>query len=161
MIPYCILVIADESDRDFMSQLFQDYHRLMYHEIMKLTHDSWPADDVLQSTLVKLIDKIPLLQTLDRNRLVNYIISASKNTAITYLQREKRRAVFSFDDCQDSGEDFSDFDSLELHLETEEDEGCLRRVWSHLDDRSKYLLEGRYILKKAPEENTSSHKDNL
>ena len=47
MIPYCILVIEDDDDRTFMEQLFVDYHRLMYHEIFKLVHDQWAAEDVL------------------------------------------------------------------------------------------------------------------
>lgn len=47
MIPYCILVIEDDDDRTFMEQLFVDYHRLMYHEIFKLVHDQWAAEDVI------------------------------------------------------------------------------------------------------------------
>lgn len=66
MIPYCILVIEDDDDRTFMEQLFVDYHRLMYHEIFKLVHDQWAAEDVMQSTLVRLIDKIPELRLKDR-----------------------------------------------------------------------------------------------
>lgn len=54
MIPYCILVIEDDDDRAFMEQLFVDYHRLMYHEIFKLVHNQWAAEDVMQSTLVRL-----------------------------------------------------------------------------------------------------------
>ena len=34
MIPYCILVIEDDDDRTFMEQLFVDYHRLIYHELV-------------------------------------------------------------------------------------------------------------------------------
>ena len=47
MIPYCILVIEDDDDRAFMEQLFVDYHRLMYHEIFKLVHNQWAAEDVM------------------------------------------------------------------------------------------------------------------
>ena len=74
MIPYCILVIEDDDDRTFMEQLFVDYHRLMYHEIFKLVHDQWAAEDVMQSTLVRLIDKIPELRLKDRGHLVNYTL---------------------------------------------------------------------------------------
>ena len=88
MIPYCILVIENDDDRDFMTNLFLKYQRLMYSEIYNLTHDAWSTEDIMQSTLVKLIDKIPLLRSLNRNQLVNYIITASKNTAINYLKKE-------------------------------------------------------------------------
>ena len=93
MIPYCILVIEDDDDRAFMEQLFVDYHRLMYHEIFKLVHDQWAAEDVMQSTLVRLIDKIPELRIKDRDHLVNYIITASKNQARNYLRDSGRHST--------------------------------------------------------------------
>ena len=102
MIPYCILVIEDDDDRTFMEQLFVDYHRLMYHEIFKLVHDQWAAEDVMQSTLVRLIDKIPELRLKDRGHLVNYI--------------------------------------------KKEDLEELAHIWTQLDERTRYLLEGHYIL---------------
>lgn len=93
MIPYCILVIEDDDDRAFMEQLFVDYHRLMYHEIFKLVHNQWAAEDVMQSTLVRLIDKIPELRSKDRNHLVNYIITASKNQSRNYLRDSGRHST--------------------------------------------------------------------
>ena len=93
MIPYCILVIEDDDDRAFMEQLFVEYHRLMYHEIFKLIRDQWAAEDVMQSTLVRLIDKIPELRIKDRDHLVNYIITASKNQARNYLRDSGRHST--------------------------------------------------------------------
>lgn len=157
MIPYCILVIENDDDRDFMTNLFLKYQRLMYSEIYNLTHDAWSTEDIMQSTLVKLIDKIPLLRSLNHNQLVNYIITASKNTAINYLKKEKRVAFFSFDDsfdspvdtCSDPFNDWLDQQELEYRLNQ------LHRIWHKLDARSRFLLEGRYILKKTPEEMAS------
>lgn len=154
MIPYCILVIEDEDDRDFMRQLFENYQRLMYHEIAQIAHDRWTVEDVMQSTLVKLIDKIPLLRSFDRNRLVNYIISAAKNTAINHLQQENRITVFSFDDSLDPPADLSatPLDERLEQIQLEADLHRLHEIWPTLDERSRFLLEGRYILKKTPEE---------
>ena len=33
MIPFCILVIEDDDDREFMAALFIHYQRLLYKEI--------------------------------------------------------------------------------------------------------------------------------
>lgn len=46
MIPICILAIEDDSDREFMSWLYQQYHRLMYWEIYDLLHDQWATEDI-------------------------------------------------------------------------------------------------------------------
>lgn len=85
MIPTFILVIEDLDDREFMSQLFVDFHRLMCHEARKIAKNDWIAEDIVQDTLLKLIDKVSLLRTLPQRKLVNYIISATKNTTYNYL----------------------------------------------------------------------------
>lgn len=56
--PVCIMAIEDDDDREFMQKLYVDYHRLMYSQITKITKDPWAADDVMQTTLVRLIDKL-------------------------------------------------------------------------------------------------------
>ena len=43
MIPYVILAIEDESDREYMTALYIEYHRLMYSEIKKLLSDKKPS----------------------------------------------------------------------------------------------------------------------
>ena len=62
MIPYCILVIEDDDDREFMTLLYIRYQRLLYKEIYEILKNSWNTEDILQATLVKLIDKIPELR---------------------------------------------------------------------------------------------------
>ena len=64
MIPYCILVIEDDDDREFMTLLYIRYQRLLYKEIYEILKNSWNTEDILQATLVKLIDKIPELRRL-------------------------------------------------------------------------------------------------
>lgn len=156
MIPYCILVIDNDDDRAFMERLFVDYHRLMYHEIIKLVHDQWAAEDVMQSTLVRLIDKIPELRTKERDHLVNYIISASKNQARNYLRSLGRHATSNFQDCLDYEDSDTNGGEIELALIKKESMEKLACMWPQLDERTRYLLEGRYILNLSVEEMASS-----
>ena len=116
MIPYCILVIEDDDDRAFMEQLFVDYHRLMYHEIFKLVHNQWAAEDVMQSTLVRLIDKIPELRSKDRNHLVNYIITASKNQSRNYLRDSGRHSTSDLQEFMEYEDPDMDGGAIELQI---------------------------------------------
>ena len=116
MIPYCILVIEDDDDRTFMEQLFVDYHRLMYHEIFKLVHDQWAAEDVMQSTLVRLIDKIPELRLKDRGHLVNYIITASKNQARNYLRDSGHHSASDLQEFMEYEDPNMDGGAIELQI---------------------------------------------
>lgn len=81
MIPYLTLTIEDDDDREFMSALYINYQRLMYSEIKKIVKNVQDAEDVMQTVLEKLIDKIPLLRSQKQNQLINYIFSACKFTA--------------------------------------------------------------------------------
>ena len=146
MIPYCILVIEDDDDRAFMEQLFVDYHRLMYHEIFKLVHDQWAAEDVMQSTLVRLIDKIPELRIKDRDHLVNYIITASKNQARNYMRDSGRHSTSDLQEFMEYEDPNMDGEAIELQVIKKEDLEALSRIWTQLDERARYLLEGYYIL---------------
>ena len=62
MIPFCILAIENDDDREFMAELFLRYQRLLYNEIYEILKNPWNTEDVLQATLVKLIDKISELR---------------------------------------------------------------------------------------------------
>lgn len=153
MIPYIILAIENDSDRDFMSRLYVTYEKLMYSEVGKIAHDPWATEDIVQDTLVKLIDKIGLLRQLPSKKLINYIISASKNTAFNYLKRKENRDVLAFDEIELQIKTEASLDrGPEVKIVFEEDLRQLSRIWGKLDERSKYLLEGRYILGKTSAE---------
>ena len=149
MMPAVILAIQDESDRTYMEWVFQTYHRLMYHYIMEKLNDPWQADDVMQESVVKLIDKI---RRLSESKRRNYIITTAKNTAISYLRREAVRKGIPYDDwAKDCIGTESDEDPESLVLYQEEME-LLQYVWDDLDERSRYLLSSRYILEQTFEE---------
>lgn len=152
IMPAVILAIQDESDRTYMEWIFQTYHRLMYHYIMEVLHDSWQADDVMQESVVKLIHKIDVLRRLSESKRRNYIITTAKNTAISYLRRESIRKGTAYDDwAKDCIGTQSEEDPEALVLRQEEME-ALQLIWDDLDERSRYLLSSRYILEQSFEE---------
>lgn len=149
MIPYCILAMEDDNDREFMSTLFINYNRLMYREVYRMLHDTWAAEDVVQATVEKLIDKVKELRIKERDHLVNYIISASRNTAKNYLRDHGRYETLPFDEETDLPDREHSGDAMDLRLIMENDLDILARIWPRLDERSRFLLEGRYLLGKT------------
>ena len=149
MIPYIILAIEDESDREYMTALYVEYHRLMYSEIKKLLSEREAIEDILQSTLVKLIDKISLLRSLDRTHLVNYIIVSCRNATRNELRYRSRHPAFSFDEAFDGSEPDNVFAPIEEQIVHADSLARLAQIWDKLDERSRYLLEARYILEKT------------
>ena len=151
MIPCCILIIEDDSDRNFMSSLFIEYERLLYKEIYEILNNPWDTEDVLQKTLVKLIEKIPDLRKKEPPKLVNYITTAARHTAYNFLRAQKKIASFSIEDYFEQTAPQGEWRQIEAHLIEKEEIDKLTQRWTQLDNRSKYLLEGRYILGKSDE----------
>lgn len=149
MIPLCILVIENEDDRNFMAMVYEKYNRLMYNEIYKILNNRWQAEDVMHSTIVRLIDKVDELRSKDRNHLINYIIAASKNQAKNYIRDNQKHNGFSYDDCFDLPDEKRDRDAMEFRLIHVDNLRQLTVIWDQLDERSRHLLEGYYILEKS------------
>ena len=143
MIPSIILAIEDDDDREFMTGLYKQYQRLMYREILKIVQETWDVDDIL---LVKLIDRIALLKTLDRQRLIDYLVTAARNTALNFRRDNKTKYFEELTDEQPSPEDTEDT------LIRKEDLYRLADVWNTLDEKTQYLLRARYILNKSGKE---------
>ena len=106
----------------------------------------------MQSTLEKLIDKLQKLRMLERAPLVNYIISACKNTAINEIRRRKRASLWTFEDGWDSFDQASDETDVEDLLIRQETIECLYEIWPQLDPRDRYILEAFYFLEKSATE---------
>ena len=152
MIPICILTIESESDREFMTRVFVEYQRLMYATIAKIMPNQWSTEDVLQSTLIKLIDKIEVLKSLSHEQMVNYLIVACRNTAYNQIRYDKNHSSISFEDYIVDDEPSSDSSLVEDQILLHATLNALSNVWHQLDARTQYLLEARYILDKSPEE---------
>lgn len=151
MIPFCILAIENDDDREFMAELFLRYQRLLYNEIYEILKNPWNTEDVLQATLVKLIDKISELCKKEETKLVSYMVVAVRNNAYNFLCSQKKPSQVSFEEYIGQ-ENLENADrQIESRIIAREDIEELIRRWPQLDARSKYLLEGKYILEKSDE----------
>lgn len=155
MFPLVIQEIANDDDRQFAEQLYIDYRRLMLSEIQKIVKNSWDAEDVMQNALIKLMDRLELLRTLSRSHLVNYIITACRNTAISLLREQKRASVYSFDEAFDS---LDESNVVYIHATMEEqmieeaDRDLIYRVWCGLPPEVQELLNAKYVLQQPDAE---------
>lgn len=148
MIPYCILVIENDDDREFMIELYQDYKNLMHSTVSKLVDNEYDVEDLTQDVLEKLIDKISMLRSRTRDQRVNYIISACKYTAINHIRNSGKHPELSFEECGEQTEVRYEEHEVELRLIKEEELEALREVLSEMDLRMQCLLEGYYFLEK-------------
>jgi RNA polymerase sigma-70 factor (ECF subfamily) len=150
MLPAVILAIENDFDREFMAQLYLNYNRIMLSTILHVVPNRTDAEDVLQTTIVKLIDKVEKLKTLDRDHLVNYIITACKNTAFNANRDRTHRLTWVYDEVTD--QEASGQQDVEEKLIADFDKDALLHIWQKLDPRDEYLLRAKYILEKKDRE---------
>lgn len=152
MIPICILAIEDESDREFMTMVYTRYRWLIYDTVKQVVGDHWSTEDAAQITLVKLIDKLEKLKSLNETQMINYIITACKHTAYNEIRYRTRHPVFSIDEERDTSSGEYDSNDIEAKLIHEDELRRMANIWDKLDERSRFVLEARYILEKTDAE---------
>ena len=152
MIPICILAIEDDDDRAFMAELYLNYRRLMYKEILRIVHNQWEAEDVFQTAIEKLIGKVKELRQKDRDHLVSYLIVTSRHVALNALRNGKKFEGYSYDDLCDHPDPAHDRRAIEEGMIHEHELKVLAKIWADLDARTRYILESRYILEKSDAE---------
>ena len=151
MLPIVIMEIADDSDRAFMSQVYEQYRKLMYAEAQK-TLSPVDADDVVQDVLVKLIEKIDVLRTLQGKQLSVYIGTAVRHTAVDFVRRRNRESSNFWNQELADATLTDDSADLEEMLFREFNLAEFHRIWPQLDEDVRYIIESRYILHESDEE---------
>ena len=145
-----ILAIENEFDREFMSQLYLNYRRLMFHTVLKILNDLYSAEDVIQAAVVKLIDRVDLLKTMDTNHLADYIIVTCRKAAYNAVRDSSRQSAWVYDEETDLLA--SPETTPEQMLVESVDRNALLRVWPQLTERDRQLLRAKYVLQQKDDQ---------
>lgn len=146
MIPFVILAIEDDDDRAFMTEIYFQYERLIWSEIRKFLKDEHDPEDVFQNCLVKLVKKVKKLRSMETRPMVNYIISTVKHTCIDVLRAGNKVHLDSINDEEWDGRFYlQSEEELESIIFRRDAVARLETIWPLLDERSRYLLEGKYF----------------
>lgn len=147
MFPLIFNTIKDENDRTFMEEFYKQYRKLLYSQVRKLTKDKYEIEEIVQESLIHLIEKSSLIRTFSRDRLINYSISVVRYTAYGFFRKKKQFQLIPFEDCEFScyGQSVLNRGLDELIIQRSEGE-MLYYVWTHLKARDQALLSMKYIL---------------
>lgn len=139
-------------DKEFMLALYNEYQRLMYYTARKYCSDINDCEEVVQEVVLKLINKIPLLRTLEEKALAGYVSVAVRNTAITWLRKQAREHKM-FVNWPEEASEIPDTDlGIEESLILKEKKASMLEIWDLMSEEDRFLLEGRYILQYSDNE---------
>lgn len=148
MLAIICTISENQSDRIFMLELYQKFFRLMFFTARKYHLQQDDCEEVVQESLVKLIQKVSLLRKMPEPVLASYIVSTTRNTAIDYLKRQIALGanVSSLDDESFSAHLESQLPPLDDQMESEELREQLAAVLDKIPSDDRVLLEGKYLL---------------
>ena len=90
MFSLAFLLIRDEADRDFVKNLFKNNEQMMYKIAFNILHNRTDAEDTVQNSIIKVIDSLEMIRTLDSTEIEYYLSVMTRNTALD-MQRKTNR----------------------------------------------------------------------
>ena len=146
VIPLAIMMIENDSDRDFISGLFLKNERSMYLMAMKIVKEHNTACDMVSEACLKMIDKVGYLREIVSSKQTAYILAIVKNTSLSYLRRRRNENKWQVSDPAAAQDDVDA--ALICEAETE----IIRQALSRLKPRYRELLEMKYFAGMSDEE---------
>lgn len=148
-----LMALNTPDEQDFMMELLHEYEALMFSTARRYAKAANRAEDIVQESLVRLIDHIQTIMAIPRCNLAGYVVNTVKNTALNQLRAEQVRRKYVVEDVSpDEAGDRAAGTSPELLVLRQEDSRNFYQVWTTLSEADRSLLEGRYILGMTDEE---------
>lgn len=146
MLSMALSAIQDPDAREFLTQAFRQYHRLMFYEAAKYIQDPHAREDVVQNALVKAVEHIDDLMRLEQAKLPAYLVAITRNESISHLRHETVVRKHSAGSVEEIGETLSDDSTVDDLIASIDRRDALGRIWPQLTQSEQQLLTGRYFL---------------
>ena len=146
-----LAAMEDDDDKLLMMDLYKEYYPLVRKTIYRILMDSRDVDDLINDVFIKLIEKIPLIRSLDCCKTAAYVVYTSKSVTINYIRHRDVQRKHTFyggeSDVQDEmpGADNSVEDFI-IHHEALD---SLSNAVLKLPERQRDLLYFKYVLDKT------------
>lgn len=147
MFTFICAATADPSQQEFMLQLYETYQRLLFATAYRYCTDHYEVEEIVQESLLKLLEKIDRLQTLETRTLIAYMVATVRNTAFSYhrkkIREKNHRAVWTENAEERHQAPQLSMDELLIAAERRQE---LRTIWPEMPEEDRFLLEGKYFL---------------
>lgn len=134
------------SDREFMIWLYREFKNLMFATAYRYINTLDVAEDIVQDSIVSLMQKINTLQQMEKNVLCAYIVATIRNASINYLKSQDYEHTHQSSYEEKVLNEIPSDTSLDELIELSEQLDLLSTIWMQLSCDEQFLLEGKYIL---------------
>lgn len=146
-IPLSILLIENDEDRQFLSDMYLNYRGLMFKVAVRyFPRDLDEIEEAVSNAVEKLCKKHLTLMSLECNKIPSYIVSTCKRVCITRIreiikQRESRDYVVSAEIISEIPSD----DDVQSELFTDLTGEETLAVFPDLNEKDKNLIMMRHV----------------
>lgn len=147
MFSLALLMIRDESDREYVEDLYKKYEQPMFKIAYNILHNSTDAEDAVQNTFMKIIDNLEKIRAIDSKETKYYLFYMTRNAAKD-IQRKANHLPESVEELGELEADISVEDSVMIKIDLEE----LKTAMRMLPDNEHDILFMNLILGHPPAE---------
>ncbi len=153
MITWMAGVSDAPNGEDFVIQMYNQYKNLMFSTAQKYTANIADQEDIVQTSLERLIRIFSNMQPSKRCISATYVVYTVRSVSIDLLRKQGKDiehcislADNSLDEVESTSEPLDNFFALS------EQAAQLKRVLSMLPAEERILLNGKYILNQTDKE---------
>lgn len=144
MIPIVILAIESDSDREYMTLLYQNHQALMLKTAWQYTKNKADVEDIVSDSCASLIEKIETIRDMEKNALRAYIVTTVRNKAIDFCRKQQRRNAKLQEFDEEEVEAIADHESVERKILLREELKQVLEALHHLPEHERDILRLKY-----------------
>lgn len=155
MLMIMIAALESDDDKTFILNLYRNYYALVRKTVYNITRDGEHAEDLVNDTFIRLIEKISLIRTLESCKLAAYVVYTSRSVAINFTKhRDVQQKYLYFGEGADLAEWIPSLTDniIEERIIHQEEITALRDAILKLPEKQKELLYFKYILELHDQE---------
>lgn len=138
-----IMAINDTDERLFVEDIYNRYAKNMYLVAMDILCDHFDAQDCVQETMIKVIDKVDMFKDAANGKaLPELLLITCRNTARSMLQSklERNAKEFSISDIDDNDQPMFDLSDESANVE----EAVMSKMMCDYIQKLISLLDEKY-----------------
>ena len=155
MLVYLLAYLDDDDDKTLFADMFHSYSKQMYSLAESYLRNQDDAEDAVSTVFERIATcNFDLVRTLKGDDLRNYLLKATKNTALNMLGRTRGRALSLESISRGEREFLSDDGFVDLICDKMEYEDVLRAI-EDLNEKYRDALYYHFVLEKTIPETAS------
>lgn len=95
-----LLAITDEKDQHILIYIYENYKEDMFYAANAIVHDTHLAEDIVQMSFERIINKISYINKISCNGLRSYTVLIVRSIAYNIIEKEKRHKTSPLEEAE-------------------------------------------------------------